>query len=141
MLANTSATDEFGPMKYIVDNKIYNKLQDLSEGERASAIDQYWQERNPDPGTPENNLRDEFLRRVKFANRNFISLVDNKKGWQTDQGKIYIIYGRPNEILHPRSPNSEYEHEIWIYTNLDLDRRFIFIFKPEKGEYVLLRRK
>lgn len=140
-VTDTSETDEFGPMEYIVDNKVYNELRDLNLDERSSAIDQYWKERDPDPDTPENDLRDEFLRRVEFANRNFISLVNNKKGWQTDQGKIYIIFGRPNEILHPQSPNSQYEHEIWVYTKLDMDRRFIFVFKPEDGEYVLLRGK
>jgi len=131
--------DEFGPLQYIIDKREFEQLNSLESKERDEKIEQFWVERNPDQDNEENQLRDEFIRRIEFANQNFISLVKNNKGWQTDQGKIYIIYGPPDDISHPQSPNEEYQHEIWIYGKMKQTRRFIFVFKPEEGEYKLLR--
>lgn len=138
-LDSSEAVDEFGPLEYITNGKEYDLLKMLSSSDLDSAINQFWADRNPSENNSDNKLHDEFLNRIRFANQNFVSLVFNKRGWETDQGRIYLIYGSPDDIMHPQSPNTEYQHEVWIYNYPKPDQRFIFIFKPEKGEYVLLR--
>ncbi len=138
-LDDTEAVDEFGPLEYIINGKEYDLLKLLSPSERDSAINQFWADRNPSQNNFDNKLHDEFLNRIRFANQNFVSLVFNKKGWKTDQGRIYLINGSPDDILHPQSPDTAYQHEVWIYNYPKPNQRFIFVFKPEKGEYVLLR--
>jgi len=136
---DTGKVDEFGPMRYIVEEKQYRAWENLPQAARDSLIQAFWRERDPSPNTPRNELREEFLRRVRFANANFISLVKNRPGWKTDQGKIYILYGAPKEIIHPAIERGNYQHEIWVYSLQKGEVQFIFRFNPEDGEYRLLR--
>ena len=59
-------------------------------------------------------------------NYNYLSL----KGWETDRGKIYIIYGHPYDIQNEYTTEGEFE--IWTYKS---NRQYIFINKY--GNYVL----
>ena len=126
--------DEFGALQYIIDKQEYEYLISLNVEEQKLAVEDFWKERNSS-----GELRKEFIRRIRFSNQNFVSLIQNNPGWKTDQGRTYIVYGPTDEILHPQSPNSKYQHEIWVYNKLEQNRRFIFVFKPEEGEYILLR--
>jgi GWxTD domain-containing protein len=71
-----------------------------TDAERKEFIRQFWLRRDPTPGTEENEFKEEHYRRIAYANDHF----DDSKlpGWKTDRGRIYIIYGPPNEIeSHP----------------------------------------
>jgi GWxTD domain-containing protein len=70
-----------------------------TDEEREKFIEQFWERRNPKPGSPENEFRKEFYRRIAYANEHFASSI---LGWRTDRGRIYIMYGPPDEIdAHP----------------------------------------
>lgn len=67
--------------------------------EREQFIEQFWQRRNPDPDSPENTFKEEHYRRIAYANEHFASGIP---GWKTDRGRIYIMWGKPDEIdSHP----------------------------------------
>jgi len=66
-----------------------------TDDEREQFIEQFWERRNPEPGSPENKFREEYYRRIVFANQRFSNTVP---GWKTDRGRIYILYGPPDEI-------------------------------------------
>jgi GWxTD domain-containing protein len=66
-----------------------------SDAERENFIEQFWQRRDPTPGTPENEFREEHYRRIAYANEHFAGSV---AGWKTDRGRTYIVYGPPDEI-------------------------------------------
>jgi GWxTD domain-containing protein len=75
----------------------FNRLQ--ADEEREHFIEQFWLRRDPTPGTPENEFREEHYRRIAYANEHFASRIP---GWKTDRGRIYITYGPPDEIEdHP----------------------------------------
>src|SRR5258708_26467482 len=65
--------------------------------ERQKFIEQFWLRRDPTPGTPKNELKEEHYRRIAYANQLYRTAA-GKPGWQTDRGRIYIIYGPPDEI-------------------------------------------
>jgi GWxTD domain-containing protein len=134
---DTLAIDEIGPLRYITSA---DEFENLSTTVQDTSITAFWQLRDPTPNTPENELRSEFVHRVRFANRNFVSLIQGRQGWETDQGKAYILYGPPSEIFHPSVEEDVFQHEIWVYDNQQLKTRFVFVFKPEKGEYELISR-
>jgi GWxTD domain-containing protein len=70
-----------------------------TDQEREKFIEQFWLRRDPTPGTPENEFRDEHDRRIAYANSRFTAEIP---GWKTDRGRIYIQYGPPDEIeSHP----------------------------------------
>jgi GWxTD domain-containing protein len=70
-----------------------------NDEERDSFIENFWQRRNPNPDSPDNEFRDEVYARISYANEHFAA---GKPGWMTDRGHIYIAYGKPDDIdSHP----------------------------------------
>ena len=86
-----------------------------TDGERSSFVDQFWLERDPTPGTPQNEYKEEHYRRIGYANYKFGSRFP---GWQTDQGMTYIQYGPPDQIDTHLYGQSGLRSEIWIYRHL-----------------------
>src|SRR4029077_10150474 len=97
--------------------------------EREQFIESFWQRRDPTPDTVENEFKEEHYRRIAYANERFASGVP---GWRTDRGRIYIIWGPPDELEdHPTGgvydrPMEEgggstttYAYADWTYRHLD----------------------
>src|SRR3984893_13593751 len=100
-------------------------LQLQTNEEREQFIEAFWQRRDPTPDTVENEFKEEHYRRIAYANERFASGIP---GWRTDRGRIYIIWGKPDEIeSHPTGGNYErpasegggqtetYAFEAWRY--------------------------
>ncbi|UWZ86668.1 GWxTD domain-containing protein [Occallatibacter riparius] len=85
-----------------------------TNSERLQFIKDFWDRRNPNPGSSENMFKQEHYRRLAYANRRFAS---NQPGWESDRGRIYIIYGKPDSIdAHPSGGNGEGgPFEVWHY--------------------------
>src|SRR5260370_24110428 len=70
-----------------------------TEEEREQFIEIFWRDRNPDHESPINPAREEHYRRLAYADEHFASGIAGRK---TDRGRIYIIWGPPDEIeSHP----------------------------------------
>lgn len=63
--------------------------------EREQFIESFWGVRDPTPDTVENETKEEHYRRIAYSNERFASGIP---GWKTDRGRIYIIWGPPDEI-------------------------------------------
>jgi GWxTD domain-containing protein len=121
-----------------------------TDDERETFIENFWERRNPNPGSPENEFKEEYYRRIAYANEHYASGIP---GWKTDRGRIYITWGPPDEIdSHPsggtyeRPPEegggetSTFPFEDWRYrylpgigTNIILE----FVDPSMSGEYHL----
>ncbi|HEY4379751.1 MAG TPA: GWxTD domain-containing protein [Acidobacteriaceae bacterium] len=119
-----------------------------NDEERDSFIENFWQRRNPNPDSPDNEFRDEVYARIAYANDHFAA---GKPGWMTDRGHIYIAYGKPDDIdSHPsggeyQRPMEEgggstatFPFEVWHYRylegigdNIDLE----FVDTCQCGDY------
>ena len=77
-------------------------------------IEKFWLRRDPTPGTAENEYKEEHYRRLAYANEHFASSVP---GWKTDRGRIYIVYGAPDEIEDHRSESTP--HQAWLYHHIE----------------------
>jgi GWxTD domain-containing protein len=70
-----------------------------NDEERDNFIEAFWQRRDPTPDTEENEYKEEHYRRIAYANEHFAAGIP---GWKTDRGRMYIMYGPPDEIdAHP----------------------------------------
>ncbi len=119
-----------GPVGYIItpeERAAFKKL--ATDDEREQFIEAFWERRNPNPGSPENEFKEEFYRRIAYANEHYSSGIP---GWKTDRGRIYITWGPPDEVdSHPsggtyvRPPEegggetATYPFEDWRYRYLD----------------------
>jgi GWxTD domain-containing protein len=100
---------------YIITDEERKAFRALStDQERDKFIEQFWLRRDPTPGTPENEFRDEHYRRIAYANSRFMA---SDPGWKTDRGRIYVQYGPPDEIeSHPTGNDTQrYPFEQWRY--------------------------
>jgi GWxTD domain-containing protein len=54
------------------------------------------------------------------------------KGYNTDRGRVYLQYGRPNTITANHNENNAYPYEIWHYYKLKTqsNRKFVF-YNPD----------
>jgi GWxTD domain-containing protein len=93
-------------VRWIITDQERKAFQSLSnDEEREAFIEQFWQRRNPNPESPENEFREEHYRRIAYANEHYAA---GKPGWKTDRGHIYIAYGKPDSIeSHPSGGNYE----------------------------------
>ncbi len=80
---------------YIITDEERKAFKRLStDDERENFIEQFWLRRDPTPDTEENEFKEEHYRRIAYANERFASGIP---GWKTDRGRIYIVYGPPDE--------------------------------------------
>ena len=83
---------------YIIDDAERAAFQKLTtDAEHQRFIEQFWERRNPVPGSKENKFKEEHYRRIAFANKHFPT-GSGTPGWQTDRGHVYVLYGPPDEI-------------------------------------------
>ncbi len=126
---------------YIIDDAESAAFQRLTtDEERDQFIEQFWERRNPTPGSPENAFKEEHYRRIAFANKHF-AVASGVPGWQTDRGHIYIVYGPPDEIdSHPQNATRPIGTEQWRYLHvagLGADGYVTFIDRTGSGDYHL----
>ncbi len=124
-------------MRYIANKADIEQMEMASPSMRRQLYEDWWKARDPDPSTPENELRQEFFRRLDFANRYFSVPEMNIEGWETDRGRIYIIYGPPTHVEREPAAMNEASYETWYYSNLH--RRFVFVDKTGTGLYELVK--
>ncbi len=81
---------------YIITDEERAAFKQLSnDEERDNFIEAFWQRRDPTPDTEENEYKEEHYQRIAYANEHFAAGVP---GWKTDRGRIYIVFGKPDEI-------------------------------------------
>ncbi len=87
-------------VRWIITDEERSAFMQLSnDEERDQFIEAFWQRRDPTPDTEENEFKEEHYRRIAYANEHFASGVP---GWKTDRGRIYIVFGPPDDIeSHP----------------------------------------
>ena len=101
--------------------------------EKILRFKEFWKKKDAVPSTEENEVFNEYYRRIAFANANFSHYI---KGWKTDRGMVYIILGNPNNVdRHPFEYNSK-PYEVWDY--YQLNRSFIFVDETGFGDYRLV---
>ena len=121
-------------LSLIATNDELSDLKNALPGERLEAWQEFWDERDPTPGTETNETLLEHLRRVRYTVLNFGAVGS---GWKSDQGKVYIKYGEPDHIDSSTDPYLQGEYLIWRYMEANLS--FIFYDRFGLGDYQLIR--
>ncbi|MBN1558803.1 GWxTD domain-containing protein [candidate division KSB1 bacterium] len=112
-------------------------VRNASEAERKIIYDEFWLKRDPTPNTNSNELKDEFFGRIDFSNRNFGEIAAGRSGWQTDRGKIYIVYGAPDNVDRRDAGMNTPATEVWHYNRLN--RKYFFADRDGEGAFRLVK--
>jgi GWxTD domain-containing protein len=132
----------------ITDEELAAFKQLSNDEERDQFIEGFWGRRDPTPDTIENEYKEEHYRRIAYANEHFAAGIP---GWKTDRGRIYVVYGAPDEIeSHPTGgqyyrdfsegggATTTYPFEKWRYRYIeDVGQEIIleFVDKCQCSEY------
>jgi len=118
-------------VRYIITGEERKTFFRIPPSKRKAFIEEFWKKRDPNPETEENEYKDEFFRRIEEAK----NLFGGASGWLQDRGRIYILFGPPNQReVYPRGIGFyDPPSEIWFYGFY----RLFFIDRNWSGNYRL----
>lgn len=117
--------------------KAADRIFSFPKEEYYKALVEFWNKNFPTKGFAFNDAMFEFYKRADYAIKNFAA-IGKKNGVKTDRGKIYLIYGAPDEIKRRYTEMNNIE-EIWHYNKLN--KVFVFSDKSGLGNFVLIGKK
>src|SRR5688572_27841346 len=65
----------------------YKKLQ--SDADKQKFVNEFWAKRDPSPGTPENEYKNNFEKNLSQVN----TLMKDKQAFETDMGQTLLLLG------------------------------------------------
>lgn len=125
---------------YIISPKEREVFLELPDNrDRDIFIEDFWKIRDPTPGTPANEYKEEIIKRFEHVNKYFAA---GRPGWMTDRGRIWMILGEPVSYDRYPAKTGIVPCEVWYYYTdgtKDLPPHFglIFFQKHGFGEYKL----
>lgn len=96
--------------------------------DRADRFEEFWQKLDPTIGTPRNEAFEDYYSRIDYANKKFKTYSE---GWQTDMGKVFVLYGMPNNAERKDNGFGRI-YEIWYYGD---GRQFVFVDDSGLGDF------
>ena len=93
----------------------------------------FWIPQDPDPDTERNEALLEFVRRIRHSNGNFRGFGP---GWKTDQGRVYIQNGEPDQIETVAASDRQPPLQVWHY--FELGKQYMFADRDGFGRFELL---
>lgn len=116
-----------------------SSMRPISNDMEAKIIDDRWKDRKPDlmrdflytfwynrsPQDPEGAWKS-YQQAVIYANKQFG--CRNMRGYQSDQGRIFLKYGAPNSVVDRSNETAVTPYMVWHYYRAGKynDRRFVF---------------
>ncbi len=104
-----------------------SELRDLDDAEGPSSTNavmaEFWQERDPTPGTVQNEYLEMYLTRLDYIEENFSML--NVLGITTDQGWVFALLGEPDIIDSRPLETATLPTQEWTYFSPAIEVLFI----------------
>jgi GWxTD domain-containing protein len=128
--------------RYIIlpqEEDVFRKLG--NDRDRDFFIETFWKQRDPTVGTPENEYKEEHIKRFRYANEHF-GRGTTREGWMTDMGQIYIILGPPASTENFEAIIGLYPTRVWYYygdrtKGLPAHFGLVFFQRQGAGEFKL----
>lgn len=137
-MSDKQLADEYEKMIYIMPEKQYEQYKLFkSIDDKRKYLYNFWKSIDPKPETPMLESRINYLKMVNEANQAFKESYN--KGWKTDRGRIYIVYGKPDDIERYPFETSTKSYEVWKYNAVEGGGECQFIeLQPMTGIYWLV---
>jgi GWxTD domain-containing protein len=121
-------------VRYIITGKERKIFLELPDSEKEQFIKEFWERRDPDPDTEENEFKMEYFDRIEKATELFVG--EARPGWMTDRGRIYVLFGPPTDRITYPIAQDAYSgcREIWYYGSFPV----VFVDQSCIGSYTLV---
>ena len=134
-LSSYDLEESLEQMKHFLSQSVKDSIKQITEDEKRTFFEEYWNERDPTPDTRQNELMEEYFRRVVFATDNFS--FKERPGWDTDRGGVYCLFGKPDKQQRFETSVQRYPQEVWTYYKAR--KRFTFADYNRTGDYITSR--
>lgn len=134
-LNSAELDQELQPLIYITTPGEIATLKEGTFDQRRERFIDFWLRRADGNKEKAVAMRAEFYRRVDYANQHLSGGLGH--GWQSDRGRIYIIYGPPDQVVSHDEDFTTPPYQIWYYYNLKLE--FVFLDEFGTGDYRLVQ--
>lgn len=130
--------EEIRLIRYFIGNRIPSDWAGLSLQAKRNFINSFWAELAVTMQTTVDAALDQIRQRVEYSNARFSHF---QPGWTTDQGRIYIRNGAPEEIENGESSDDtrfvRKDYQIWKYRSRP-NAVYLFIDLQMSGNYRLM---
>ncbi len=127
----------FLQVKYIASDREISQFKSLdSLKAKREFLYNFWRNRDTDLSTPRNEFKEEYMKRVAYANKNFTSML--REGFLTDRGRVALLYGEPDQRDFYPSDSQVKPYEVWFYNEIEGGVNFYFGDVTGFGNYELL---
>lgn len=121
-------------LRYVATQEEIDRIDDAGTfQEKRRVYADFWEKRDPTPGTPTNEAMEEYFRRVEHADQEFRSYAE---GWLTDMGRVYIVFGPPDRVDRDPFAADGKPRETWEY--FGRGGRLVFVDQTGFGDFRLL---
>jgi GWxTD domain-containing protein len=135
-LDSAAVEAELRQVEFLLTNRTHKPTAKMTIAEKALLLDAFWHKYDDDPTTPEVPARAMFGVRVREADIRFP--FSNQPGHKTDRGRIFSLFGAPDNRETHSLDISAKPYEIWHYDTLDGGVIFVFVDRNGLGEYILV---
>ncbi|MGD9899974.1 MAG: GWxTD domain-containing protein [Calditrichaceae bacterium] len=136
-LTKEELENEFKMAKYFASKNEIMVFENLSEElAMKKFLTQFWRIRDKEKMVSPGQSHREFIELAEFSTDQFSKF--GRKGWRTDQGRVIIMYGHPDEIERHNNSIDGLPYEIWTYHDLEGGAIFVFVDLNGFGAYELI---
>ncbi len=129
--------EEFREARYIATDEQVNLFDKLTSAQgRREFLAKFWSDIESGRTGQTDVTRASYLARIATANQRY--RVMSKSGWHSDRGRVYILYGEPDEIQRYPSQEDSKPYEVWHYYHIENGVEFDFVDRNGFGDYVLV---
>lgn len=137
LMTNEECDKMFEQVRFIATQAESNQYKLIdSLNIKRDFLYKFWKNRDTDPNTPQNEYKQEYMKRLEYVNLNYSTKF--KVGHLSDRGRVYLLYGEPDQRDYfPSEPNLK-PYEIWFYSGIEGGVNFVFGDITGFGSYELL---
>ncbi|MBI4552666.1 MAG: GWxTD domain-containing protein [Candidatus Latescibacteria bacterium] len=122
-------------LRYIASTSELKELEKAAPADQHAALERFWRRHDPSPGTDKNENLITYYSRIEYANKHFTNAMG--RGWKSDQGRIYVLLGPPDEVERFAFERDSNPYQVWHYYTIS--RHFMFVDRDGFGQYYLYR--
>jgi len=126
---------EYNIAQYFLSNKQKKVYETMSYNGKKKLLESFWAANDPNPKTEKNELKNLIEQRIEYAKQHYSTLT---KGWENDRGRIYVLYGKPDERIERGFDYQAKPFIIWKYISGGMKRVYLFVDFTGQGNYRLV---
>jgi len=123
-------------IKYLATRDELQVFDQLNPKGKEAFLLNFWHSKDADPSTAVNEFMQNYFSRIDYANKHF----KGKSGGQnTDMGRVFIIFGQPDDIGNHIMEIHKKPYIVWYYYQSGQGKQeFVFVDRNNEGIYVLV---